>query len=117
MRVAGVLQGRPIKKADSGWQVDAQPGGRGGKRFRKTFKSKAEALAWEAWLKTQINQAPDWQPERRDLRKLSDLAKDWYDAHGKGLRAGEDTYSRLKLMIKEMGNPVADRFSVDVFTD
>ena len=36
------------KKTTSGWLVDIQPGGRGGKRFRKTFKTLAEAKAWEA---------------------------------------------------------------------
>lgn len=98
------------------WKVDVQPGGRGGKRFRKSFKNKAEALAWEAWIKTQVNQEPEWMPEKRDLRKLSSLASEWYEAHGKGLKAGQDTYSRLKLMIKDMGDPVADRFTVDTFT-
>lgn len=104
-----------IKKADAGWQVDAQPGGRGGKRFRKTFNTKAEALAWEAWLKTQINQDEKWMPERRDLRKLSGLVELWFTHHGSGLRAGQDMHRRLKAMVEAMGDPVADRFTVDVF--
>ena len=33
------------KMRASGWLVDAQPGGRGGKRFRKSFKTQAEAKA------------------------------------------------------------------------
>ncbi len=105
-----------IKRSDEGWIADIQPGGRGGKRYRKTFKTKADAQAWEAWIKTQVNQDQTWQPEKRDLRKLSQLAREWYEAHGKGLKAGEDTYSRLKAMIDDMGDPVADRFQVDMFT-
>ncbi|MRT19659.1 tyrosine-type recombinase/integrase [Comamonas sp. CAH-2] len=104
-----------IKKTDSGWLVDVQPGGRGGKRFRKSFRTQAEAKAWEAWLKTQVNQDADWQPERRDTRKLSELIELWYIHHGSGLKAAANTYGRLKLACAAMGNPVADRFSVNTF--
>lgn len=104
-----------IKKTESGWLVDIQPGGRGAKRFRKSFKTQAEAKAWEAWLKTQVNQDADWQPERRDTRKLSELIDLWYIHHGSGLKAAVNTYGRLKLACAAMGNPVADRFSVNTF--
>lgn len=104
-----------ITKTEGGWRVDEQPAGRGGKRFRKTFKTKADALAWQAWLKTQVNQRADWEPERRDIRKLSELIDLWYSHHGSGLKAGANTYSRLKLACHAMGNPVADRFTVETF--
>lgn len=54
-----------IKKTETGWLVDAQPAGRGGKRFRKSFRTQAEAKAWEAWLKTQINQKAEWAPDKQ----------------------------------------------------
>lgn len=104
-----------IKKADAGWIVDSQPGGRGGKRFRKTFKTQAEAKAYEAWLTTQVNQDSKWQPEKRDTRKLSELIELWHSHHGSGLKAGANTHSRLKLACDAMGNPVADRFNADAF--
>jgi len=104
-----------IKKTTGGWLVDAQPGGRGGKRFRKSFKTQAEAKAYEAWLTTQVNQNSAWQPEKRDTRKLLDLIDLWHTHHGAGLKAGANTYSRLKLACEAMGNPVADRFSVETF--
>jgi integrase len=104
-----------ITKAESGWRVDAQPGGRGGKRFRKTFKTQAEAKAYEAWLKTQVNQDAKWQPDRRDMRKLRELIDLWFTHHGAGLKAGANTYSRLKLACDAMGNPIADRFTVNTF--
>lgn len=104
-----------IKKTLTGWLVDSQPGGRGGKRFRKTFVTKAEALAYEAWLKTKINEVPEWQPARRDLRKLSDLVDVWYEHHGAGLRAGKNTNSRLKHLCVALGNPYADKFTPEMF--
>jgi integrase len=104
-----------IKKTTAGWLVDIQPEGRGGKRFRKTFTNQNEAKKWEAWIKTVSTQSPDWQPEKRDKRKLSDLVDVWFTHHGSGLRAGVDMHRRLHAMVKNMGNPVADRFSVDLF--
>lgn len=105
-----------LEKTANGWLNDIQPGGRGAKRFRKTFKTKAEALAWEAWLKTQVNQDEKWQPEKRDTRKLSELIEVWYKNHGIGLRAGHETHRSLVTLCKALNDPIADRFSVDVFT-
>lgn len=104
-----------IKKTDTGWLVDAQPAGRGGKRHRKTFKTQAEAKQWEAWLKTQVNQNPKWQPEKRDLRKLAAIVELWYQAHGSNLRAGVDTRKRLLKICTDVGNPTADMFTAEVF--
>lgn len=97
------------------WKVDIQPGGRGGRRFRKTFKTQAEAKAYEAWLKTKINETPEWKPAKRDLRNLSELIDVWYEHHGTGLRAGKNTYSRLKHLSSALGDPIADKFTVDMF--
>lgn len=104
-----------IKKTASGWLVDAQPGGRGGRRFRKTFPTQAEAKAYNAWLTTQVHRDAKWQPEKRDTRRLSELIDLWHTHHGIGLKAGDNTYSRLKLACERMGNPVADRFTAHSF--
>lgn len=104
-----------ITKTDKGWMADIQPGGRGAKRFRKSFRTKSEALAWEAWLKTQVNQDPRWSPRKRDLRRLTDLIRLWYDHHGKQLKAGKDTYARLLNIASAMGDPSADAFSASMF--
>ncbi|MCB5186128.1 tyrosine-type recombinase/integrase [Methylobacillus gramineus] len=104
-----------IKKTPSGWLADIQPGGRGAKRFRKTFTTKAEALAWEAWLKTQINQTPEWLPQKKDTRRLKELIDLWYKHHGSQLRSGKDTYQRLLAMATAMSNPTADTFTAAMF--
>jgi len=104
-----------IKKVDGSWLADLQPGGRGAKRFRKTFATKAEALAYESWLKTKITETPDWQPAKRDLRKLSNLVDLWYEHHGSGLRAGKNTYSRLRHLCAALGDPLADKFTPEIF--
>jgi integrase len=104
-----------IRKSEAGWLVDSQPGGRGGKRFRKTFKTQSEAKAYDSWLKTQVNLNAHWTPERRDTRRLVDLIETWFAGHGRGLLAGGDTRKRLVAAANAMGNPVADRFSAEDF--
>lgn len=106
-----------INKTPSGWLVDVQPGGRGAKRFRKTLPTKAEALAFEAWIKNKVSQSPEWAPAKRDVRHLSDLVDLWFEHHGVNLRAGQNTFNRLKSLCIAMGNPVADRFKADMFAE
>ena len=106
-----------LKKLNTNqWLVDVQPTGRGGKRFRKKFSTQAEAKNWEAWAKNQVTQDQAWQPERRDLRRLTYLVQVWWQAHGKSLRSGEDTKARLLAMSLAMGDPVVDQFKVQIFT-
>ncbi len=106
-----------ISKTASGWLVDSQPGGRGGKRFRKTLKTQAEAKAYEAWLATQVNQNAGWQPEKRDTRRLSELVELWFQHHGNDLNSGEDTTQRLLNMCKAMGNPTSGSFTATMFVE
>lgn len=104
-----------IKKTNSGWLVDAQPGGRGQKRYRKTLATKAEALQYEAWLTTQVASAPDWVPKRKDSRRLDELIQAWYDLHGVQLRSGANTRSRLLLLSASLGNPIASDLTAEAF--
>lgn len=106
-----------IKKTDSGWLVDIQPGGRGSKRYRKILPTKAEALTYVAWLKTKVSQSPEWRPPKRDDRRLFDLVELWYKLHGINLRAGHNTYQRLKNLCAALGNPVAENFTGEMFAD
>ena len=105
-----------IKKTPSGWQVDIQPQGRGGKRFRKIFANLAEAKNWEAFTRNSTNKDKDWIPEKKDFRKLSEIIKIWYDAHGKNLSNEKDTYSRLKNMVTALKDPIADQLTPQMFT-
>lgn len=104
-----------LSKTAAGWLVDIQPGGRGGRRYRRTLPTKAEALAYEAWLKTKVAQSPEWQPARRDARRLLDLVEIWHRHHGVSLRAGEDTLRRLRQLCQALGNPAADQFKPEMF--
>lgn len=106
-----------IKKTEKGWQVDVQPAGRGGKRFRKTFKTQRDAKQWETWAKAQVQGKVDWQPEKKDSRRLRELVDLWYRLHGVNLKAHKDTYSRLCHMTDAMGNPLVSSFGAQRFAE
>ncbi|KVR71564.1 integrase [Burkholderia vietnamiensis] len=103
-----------IKKTKAGWLVDIQPGGRGGKRYRKTLKTQAEAKAYEAWLTAKVAQAPEWVPAPKDSRRLSELIELWNLHHGMQLRHTR-TYPTLQRVCVALGNPLATAFSADDF--
>ena len=69
----------------------------GGRRIRKTFATKGEALAYESYLEEQTNDKP-WLGEKIDRRQLSDLVEIWHNAHGKTLSDGENVYTTLKFI-------------------
>ncbi|MEB0137640.1 MULTISPECIES: tyrosine-type recombinase/integrase [unclassified Undibacterium] len=104
-------------KTKTAWQVNIQPGGRSGKRIKKTFPTKAEALAWERHIQAKVQETPEWSPQKKDARTLSDLVDIWQRHHGSGLRAGADTYRRLLAMCTAMGNPRSDLFTADQFAE
>lgn len=106
-----------IKKVEGGWLVDEQPGGRGGKRYRKTLRTQAEAKQYQAWLKTKVTSQPDWAPARAETRRLKDLITEWFAHHGSTLRSGADQKKRLEAVAEAVGNPFADRFAAEHFAE
>ena len=106
-----------IKKTDGGWLVDIQPGGRGGKRYRKTFATKAEALTWENWLKAKVSAEPEWAPTKRDTRRLSELADLWWMHKGQQLKDGKNRLSSLKFAAENLSDPTVDRFTANMFVE
>lgn len=106
-----------IKAVKTGWQVNIQPGGRSGKRVKKTFPTKSEALAWERYVQAKVQTTPEWCPPKADRRRLTDLIDLWYKHHGSGLKDGEGRKRILLAMCEAMGNPIAESFTADVFAD
>jgi integrase len=93
------------KRTDGKWLVNVQPGGRTGHQVKRVFDTQREAKEFETWAKAQHHQDPDWSPTKPDNRRLTELIKTWFDAHGVGLRAGKNTKARLLAMAQKMGDP------------
>lgn len=106
-----------IKKQGDAWLVDIQPGGRGNKRYRKTFPTKAEALRYERTLQAKVVQDSRYVVPKKETRRLNDAIELWWYAAGKLLSSGPDTYQRLKSASNAMGNPLLTQFTVSTFAD
>lgn len=88
-----------------------------GKRFRKTFKTKAEALRFEATCRAKVIEAPSWSPKPRDRRRLLELIDRWRLLHGHALADVDRTELVLRRMAESMGNPVASQLTGATYTE
>lgn len=103
-----------IKRLPDGrWHVDVEPVK--GKRFRRTVKTKGEALRFEAHCRANFDQLIENQKNKRDQRSLPELIQLWHDLHGVNLSDGKKTLSRLKIMSSAMGDPVARTLQSSTF--
>lgn len=94
---------------DGRWRVDVEPVK--GKRFRKTLKTKAEALRFEATCRSKSIDTPDWSPRLKDRRRLADLVDRWAILHSHTLADGAARRRLLDELVKALGNPVASQLS------
>ncbi|MFB1077585.1 phage integrase [Photobacterium damselae] len=105
-----------IKSIPNGYEVDCRPQGRYGKRYRKKFKTKAEATQFERWLlatKAQKN----WLEKPKDKRRLNELIELWYIHKGQQLKSGYSNKQKLYALSHELGNPRACDISKRMFAD
>ena len=96
-----------VKKEDGKWKVDIWPWGRNGKRIRKLFDTKTEAVRFEKYVLSQAAQGKDWNPSKGDNRKLNDLIEVWYKGKGQSLKDGTRRKKCLLDISSLIGNPIA----------
>ena len=89
---------------------------KGGRRIRKTFASKGEALAYEGYIEEQVATKP-WIDEKQDRRRLSDLIELQHNAHGKTFSDGENVSKTLLFIDESINNPIAANFAAKDFTE
>lgn len=94
---------------DGRWKVDIEPVK--GNRFRKTLKTKAEALRFEAVCRASCINTPDWSPKPKDRRKLSELVERWSVLHSSTLADGSARRRLLDDLVSALGDPVAVQLS------
>ncbi|MFB1115650.1 tyrosine-type recombinase/integrase [Dickeya dadantii] len=99
------------KNPDGGWICELYPNGAKGKRIRKKFATKGEALAFEQYA----NQKP-WHDEKEERRTLKELIDIWYSAHGITLDSGKRRQNTLHYAADCMGDPLARDFDSQMFS-
>ncbi|EPD7661466.1 phage integrase, partial [Escherichia coli] len=104
-----------VRKLTTGkWLCECYPAGRNGRRVRKQFATKGEALAFERYTMGEIEAKP-WLGESVDRRTLKDVVELWFKLHGKSLTAGQHVYDKLLLMVDALGNPLATDLTSKMF--
>lgn len=104
------------KIAEGKYKVDIRPQGRNGRRYRKTFATKAEALSYERWCIAKNNNK-GWLEKPADRRTLSELIEIWWGVHGATLKSGKDTYNRLRNMDKALNYPRANKINKKLISE
>lgn len=110
----------PVRKLPDGqWQADiytvSRSCGKTGKRVRKKFATKGEALAFERYTLEQMQNAP-WIAEQKEVRRLTDLIELWYTRHGISLADGQRRRTTMNWAAACMGFPMATEFTAQLFS-
>lgn len=103
------------QQPDGRWKVDVEP--IKGKRFRKVFKTKAEAMRFEATCRAKVIDAPAWSPKPKDKRRLTDLIDRWATLHAHTLSDGEARRRLLDTLAKDLGNPIAIKLTGNEYAE
>lgn len=107
------------KLSDGQWVADFytvnRSDGKQGKRVRKKFATKGEAIAFENYTLQKLEDSP-WLGKGKDKRRLSDLVNLWYERHGIALRDGQKRVRAMLWAAECMGSPLATEFSAQLFT-
>lgn len=105
-----------VRKIDSGeWLCDVRPNGVNGKRIRKKFATKGEALYYEKYILDEMEDKP-WLGEKQDNRRLSDLINQWHDLYGRTLTDVDRMMSKLKAICAGLGDPIASQLTASDFS-
>lgn len=99
------------KNPTGGWLCEIYLNGAKGKRIRKKFATKGEALAFE-----QHKVQHPWQEENEDRRTLKEIIDAWYDAHGVTLKDGLKRQLAMHHAYSCMGEPLAKDFDAQIFS-
>ncbi|WP_299136778.1 tyrosine-type recombinase/integrase [uncultured Vibrio sp.] len=105
-----------IKKDGDKWLVDLRPSGRSGKRFRRKFDKKSEALAYEKHiLSTHHNK--EWLGLPVDKRHLSELVEIWWTKSGQLKRTALDYRKKVDLICRELDDPKVSHINTTLISN
>lgn len=90
-----------VRKLPTGkWLCECYPYGAAGKRIRKQFVTKGEALSYERRLMNS-NLGSEFQDGSGP--RLSELVARWFEMYGKTLSSGEERRAKLEAICSRLG--------------
>lgn len=106
-----------IKQTPEGWKVDFRVGGKTGKRYRKTCKTKSEAERYQKFVEAQfIAVGKPWNEKQNDTRLLSELAELWAEHFGRKLVNYKKRRQKIDRAIERLGDPIATQLTPIAFS-
>lgn len=91
-----------IKKLEDGrYEVDIRPTGRNGKRIRRKFNKKHEAITFERYVMANHDKK-EWGAKLKDIRSLTELLELWWDMYGKHSENGKSNYNNAMRVCKNI---------------
>lgn len=105
-----------VSKLPNGkWLCQCFPDGRNGKRIRKTFVTKGEALSYERRMTQDAEDSDEYSVNDANAVRISDLIARWYDMHGKTLSDGVARKGKLDSVCERLADPLASDFDKNMF--
>lgn len=99
------------------YKVDIRPQGRNGPRYRRSFDTQREKLAFERWVMSQDENKKPWEEgQKADNRHLSELMQLWFDLHGQTLKDGAERLKLLLVTANALGDPIAHKLQAKEYT-
>lgn len=98
------------------WKVDLQLK-RGGKRYRRTYDTKADCNQFVNFIKGQTQLQKKEFIEKEDKRQLSEIIETWYQGRGQELADGERTRNVPDNMVEIIGDIEARKMTVSRFNE
>ncbi len=102
-----------VRKITSGkWLCECYPYGASGKRIRKQFATKSEALSYERRI---MNSRVGDEFQDGSGPRLSELIARWFEMYGKTLSSGAERKVKLEAICSRLGDPFASQFDKNMF--
>ncbi|EIX7350025.1 tyrosine-type recombinase/integrase [Escherichia coli] len=93
-----------------------RPDGRKGRRIRKKFSTKSDAVLYERWVLAQQHNN-EWKSTPADHRPLSALIELWWKYHGRLMKSGHNTRLKLVRLCEVMGDPGVHKINAVMLTE
>lgn len=104
-----------IRKDGDKWLVDIRPNGVVGRRVRKKFDTKSEAIRFEKYLLAKASSDKEWNESKADRRLLSELIEIWYKLLGYQLKNGLRRKNKMIHTCEGLGDPRAEKLTPKMF--
>lgn len=100
-----------VKKiSNERYKVDIRPHGVAGRRIQRIFNKKSDAVAFERYVISHMNDK-HWLEKPTDHRRLSELLEKWWVLSGRSNKYGDKRRRELIKVISDMDDPRLSKMS------